>query len=162
MRRNKKAKQAEQEVVTAESTLKVPTEQEYRAYVIRAKGDLDRSLSELKEVAEALKVSAKRITKVKGVFASKLSRRKEAKYGTKLAVYKDNLAEYLELGSRTSWLMRTLSSCYEGLAKAQKNARLAAKERRQCEKILASAAYKKAKIEKKLDGVVMPVTNYAK
>ncbi len=162
MRRKKKAEIAEKEAPATEQVLNVPGEQEYRSYVIRAKGDLDRSLSELEEVAEALKVSAKRITKVKGVFASKLSRRKEAKYGAKLGAYKDNLAEYFELSSRTSWLMRTLSSCYEGLARAQKSARAAAAERGRCEKILANAAYRKAKIEKKLDGVVMPVTNYAK
>ena len=162
MRRKKKEELEAAKTSVAEPAVKVPTEEEYRAYVERAKGDLDKELSALGVAADNLKASAKGLTRVKGVFASKLSRRKEAKYGTRLEVYKDYLNEFFTLNSRVTWLMRTLSSCYEGLARAQKTARAAAAERNRCEKILADAAYKKAKIEKKLDGVVMPVVNYAK
>ena len=159
MRKKKKAELAEQNAVGA-PTPRVPTEEEDREYVTRAGSDLDRDLSALECAADNLKSSAKEIAKVKGIFSSKLSRRKEAKYGTKLEVYKSDLNEYFTLSSRVSWLMRTLASCYEGLAKSQPTARAASSVRSKCDKIIANAEYKKAKIEKKLDGVVMPVVNY--
>ena len=156
MRKKKKAELAEQNTVGAPAP-KVPTEQEYREYVARAEADLDRDLSALESAADNLKSSAKEISKVKGIFSSKLSRRKVNKYGTKLEIYKSDLNEYFALNSRVSWLMRTLASCCEGLARSQTNARSASSIRSRCDKILANAEYKKAKIEKKLDGVVMPV-----
>ena len=159
MRKKKNAELAVESTV-ATPEVRVPTEEEYREYVTRAKADLDRDLSALEAAAENLKNSAKEISKVKGIFSSKLSRRKEAKYGTKLEVYKSDLNEYFALNSRVSWLMRTLASCYEGLARVQKTARASSAERSRCEKILADAEYRKAKIEKKLDGVVMPVVGY--
>ena len=159
MRKKKKAELAEQNAVGVPAP-RVPTEQEYREYVTRAGADLDRDLVALGAAADNLKSSAKEIAKVKGIFSSNLSHRKEAKYGTKLELYKSDLNEYFTLSSRVSWLIRTLASCYEGLARAQSTARAASSVRSKCDKIIADAEYKKAKIEKKLDGVVMPVVNY--
>ena len=156
MRKKKNAEVAAQNVA-ATPEVKVPTVEEYREYIIRAKADLDRDLTALELSAHNLKRSAKEISDVKGIFASKISRSKENKYGTKLEVYKIDLNEYFTLTSRVNWLTRTLASCYEGLARSQKSARAASAQRSKCEKILANVEYKKAKIEKKLDGIVMPV-----
>ncbi len=141
---------------------KMPSEQDYLSYIEKAKKSLCEELLELDKTAEALKISSKKLSKVKGVFSGKLSRRKANKHAEKINAYNQNLDAYIATSSRVNWLIKTLSSCYEGAARLQSTPRAASKMRLQADKYIAKIMYIKGKTEKKTAGIVMPVSNYVK
>ncbi len=166
MRKNKKnlnTSSADQAKTEAQGPIKaIPTEAEYEAYIKTAEKNLDDELKALKIAAKNLSHSSKKIARVKGVYSSKLSRRKKRKYGVKLANYNESLDTYISIISRVNWLIGTLSSCYEGLATVTPKVEKARKIRIAKDKYIAKITYKKNKIEQLIDGTAMPVSSYVK
>ena len=98
-RKKKKLKanaNAEAAPVAINGTRKIPTEEEYKSYIKSAKERIELSLDEYGNLAEALRTSAKRVSRVKGIFASKISRRKQRKHGNQLKIYNDALSAFIE------------------------------------------------------------------
>lgn len=139
-----------------------PTADEYKEYIRIAKQRIELSLEEYGKLADDLKASAKKITRVKGIFSSKLGRRKSKKHGVALKAYNDCLSAYVSASSELNWLIESVNSCYEGLARVQETSRASRSVRVEAEKYSANVMYKKAKHDSKVDGVVMPISGYVK
>lgn len=139
-----------------------PSAEEYRNYIRAAKEKIEVSLDEYGRLAEELRVAAKKISRVKGIFASKLSRRKERKHGAALKTYNDSLTAFITASGEINWLIESVASCYEGLARAADSPRAARRIREDGERYSAAVACKKAKHDKRVDGVVMPISSYVR
>lgn len=139
-----------------------PTEEEYKNYIRVAKERIEISLEDFGRLAEELRVSAKKVSRVKGIFASKISRRKEKKYGAQLKTYNENLTAFITASSELNRLIESVGSCYEGLARLASSPRESRKIRVEAEKYSAAVMFKKAKHDKRVDGVVMPISSYVK
>ena len=139
-----------------------PCEQDYVTYLKKAEEMIDLELKSYKIAAENLKVSSKKIARIKGVYSNKISRGKMKRYGVKINNYKDSLDSYVATASRLTWLLDTYASCREGLARLSASPAKARKLRQSADKYAAGILYKKGKIERITDGIVMPVATYVK
>ena len=137
-----------------------PTYDEYISYLKRCESEINDELKAYSVAAKNLKVSAKRISRIRGVYSNKISRRKIKKHGVKIRNYKESLAAYADISSRISWLLDTHTSCSYAAASVTNKARAAMRLRSGAEAYSAKILYKKKKIESVTDGIVMPVATY--
>lgn len=139
--------------------------EEYQSSIKIGKESIDVEMKAFKIAANNLSVSAKKISKVKGVFSKQLSKRTERKYGDKIAEYNQSLEEYIRISSHLNWLLNTVSSCYEAVARLneeENKTRTAKNVRIEAQKYFAKITYEKTKLEKTADGVMMPVATYVR
>ena len=167
-KKNKKPNGAapENNVKKSEKELKKETESkiaDYEESIKACKESIETELKALKIAASNLKVSSKSVSRVKGIFTEKV--RKKKKYADRISAYEESLEEYIRISSHINWLINTVSSCYEADARLNeelKKYRQARKIRINARKYVAKVNYKKSKLEKCADGIVMPVTNYVR
>ena len=67
-----------------------PTYDEYISYLKRCESEINDELKAYSVAAKNLKVSAKRISRIRGVYSNKISRRKIKKHGVKIRNYKES------------------------------------------------------------------------
>lgn len=139
-----------------------PTYEEYISYIKKCELEINEELKAYSVAAKSLKVCAKRISRIRGVYSNKISRRKMKKHGARIKSYNDSLSAYADISSRISWLLDTHTSCSYGAASVAKGKRLAMRLRSGAESYSAKILYKKKRIEAITDGIVMPVANYVK
>ena len=166
----KKAKSANVANAPVEAESKKQTKEEvksriaeYQESIETCEESIKTELKALKIAAGNLKLTAKSVSKVKGIFKEKA--RKKKKYAQKLSAYDESLEEYIRINSHINWLLNTVSSCYEAKARLKdqlKEYRAARKIRVKAQKYLAKVNYNKSKLEKSVDGIVMPVTSYVR
>ena len=137
-----------------------PTHEEYISCIEKCKSELDLELRAYFTAAHNLKVSAQKISRIRGVYSNKLSARKEKKHGIKIKNYKDSLNAYANIASRINWLLDTYASCLEGACATSKSKRAANKLTKRAEEYSRKILKEKKRIEDITDGVVMPVSTY--
>ena len=137
-----------------------PTYQEYVACMEKCKSELDEELKAYQVAAHNLKISAKSISRIRGVYSSKFSARKMKKHGIKITSYNDSLKAYANIASRISWLLDTHASCADGAVAALKSKRAASKLRKRADEYSQKILKSKKRIEDITDGIVMPVSTY--
>ena len=122
--------------------------------------ELDEELKAYFIAAHNLKVSAKKISRIRGVYSNKLSKRKKKKHEIKICNYNDSLNSYANIASRIRWLLDTFASCADGAVAASKSKRAANKLRKRADEYSLKILKEKTRIEDITDGVVMPVSTY--
>lgn len=137
-----------------------PTYEEYVSCMEKCKSEIDGEIDAYFIAAHNLKISAKRISRVRGVYSSKLSARKKRKHGVNIQIYKDSLSSYADIASRIMWLLDTYASCANGAVAMTKKPRAARKLRRKADEYSENILSRKKKIEDITDGIVMPVSTY--
>lgn len=137
-----------------------PTYEEYVLCMDKCKAELDEEIKAYFIAAHNLKISAKMISRIRGVYSNKLSSRKRKKHAVKIANYNDSLKAYANVASRISWLLDTYASCSDGAIAAMKNKRTANKLRKRFDEYSLKILKEKKRIEDITDGIVMPVSTY--
>ena len=137
-----------------------PTYEEYVLCMDKCKAELDEEIKAYFIAANNLKISAKRISRIRGAYSNKLSARKRKKHAVKIANYNDSLKAYVNIASRISWLLDTYASCSDGAVAAMKSKRTANKLRKRFDEYSLKILKEKKRIEDITDGIVMPVSTY--
>ena len=137
-----------------------PTYEKYVACMDKCRSELDEELKAYFIAAHNLKVSAKKISRIRGVYSNKLSKRKKKKHEIKICNYNDSLNSYANIASRVRWLLDTFASCADGAVAALKSKRAANKLRKRADEYSLKILKEKTRIEDITDGVVMPVSTY--
>ena len=139
-----------------------PTNSEYVACIDKCKGEIEEEMQAYFVAAHNLKVSAKKISRIRGVYSSKLSKRKKTKHAVHIRNYNDSLNAYANIASRLAWLLDTYASCVDGACATAKNSRASTRLRKEAQEYSARILAKKKRIEDITDGIVMPVSTYVK
>ncbi len=137
-----------------------PAYEEFVSCMDKCKAELDEEMKAYFIAAHNLKVSAKKISRIRGVYSNKLSSRKKKKHGIKIANYNDSLKLYANIASRINWLLDTYASCTDGAVAAMKSKRAANKLRKRADEYSFKILKEKKRIEDITDGIVMPVSTY--
>ncbi len=139
--------------------------EEYKSSIAIGKASIENELKAFEIAAQNLKLSGKRVVKIKKAFSAKVPKRTLKKHGDKLDVYNESIEEYIRIVSHINWLLNTVSTCYEAVASLNEDVEKYAQARNiriEAQKYFADVNYKKAKIEKITDGIVMPVSTYVR
>ena len=139
-----------------------PTDLEYLACIDKCKCEIEEELQAYFVAAHNLKVSAKKISRIRGVYSSKLSKRKKTKHAVHIRNYNDSLNAYANIASRLAWLLDTYAYCVDGAFATAKKPRAAARLRKEAQDYSSKVIARKKKIEDITDGIVMPVSTYVK
>ncbi len=169
-RKNKKKKaEAEQNAINnapnyTDKDIKQKIE-EYSKSLEIGKASIKNEMKAYEIAAGNLKIAGRKIKKVKNAFSQKISKHTLRKHGDKINAYNESLDAYLRIASHINWLTNTVSSCYDAIATLNEDMKkydAARKVRTEAQKYLADINYKKAKLEKMTDGIMMPVAAYVK
>lgn len=136
--------------------------QRYSQSLERSRASLDEELQAYGICAKNLKISGKRLSRVKGAFTGRMTNRARKKHAVDIENYNTALDAYIKVCSQVNWLMNVVNSTYENMAllKEQSTPRLSRKLRQEAECVRLDALKKKSKAEKMTAGLVMPLSAY--
>lgn len=135
---------------------------QYSLALESSRTSLDEELRAYSICAKNLKISGKRLSRVKGAFTGKMTNRKRKKHAVDIENYNTALDSYIRACSQVNWLMNVVNSTYENMAalKEQSSPRISRRLRLEAEGVRQDVLKKKKKAEKMTDGLVIPLSAY--